>query len=260
MALEPLVFSDSVATSDSFTLIDSVDRFNLTQPASDELEFPQRLAGIGVIVPSAEHTDASDVDMRTNIPSLREPCDQYFGTIGDDVGGQSFTFPHLDLMMNPLNPGALERMQIEAKGDDGGVADRYQVVLLGTDGGQRSIPDGPRRTLTFSTTDAPTAANTYNRLGIELDQTLQNGNYEVIGTQVYGTDVAAFGLDFENRTGIYGGIGLKDETSSPVPYQQPGALNSGYGQFRDSAPPDLVAYMNGTTDDVRGHIDIVGPV
>jgi len=213
-----------------------------------------------VIVPSAEHNNAADVDARSNIPSLREPTDMYFGTVGDETGGQSYPFAHPDLRDGLLNPGALERMQVEMKGDDGGTPDRYQVVLLGTDGGGRSIPDGPRRTITFSTTDAPTQANAHNRMGIDLDQTLQNGDYEVIGCQVYGTDVAAFGFDFEGRTGIYGGIGLSDETSSPIPFQQPAALGNGYGSFRDSAPPDLVAYMNGTTDDVRGHIDIVGPV
>jgi len=260
MALEPLVYFENTATSDSFTLVNSVDRFNLTQPADDELEFPQRAAGIAAIVPAAEHTNAADVDARTDIPSLREPCDIYLGAVGSTTDGFSWPAPHLDYTFDPLNPGALERMRIEMKGDDAGTADDYQTILLLTDGGGRSIPGGPRRTITFSTDDSPSTANDYNRLAISLDQNLQNGNYEIVGGQVYGTDVAAFGFDFEERTGIYGGLGLGDETDNPIPWQQPGALGNGWGQFRDEAPPDLVAYMNGTTDDVRGHIDIVGPV
>lgn len=258
MALEPLTFLETTATSDSFTILDAVDRFNLTSSDDDELEYPQRAGNIMAI--AAGSGDGSIEEARSEIPSLREPADLYVGQVNDAVLFGGYPFPHLDLGEFPVNPGALERLRFEVRGADAGTAEEYIVVLLVSDGNQRDIPDGPLRRVYFDTEDSPTTAGEYNRLGIELDQTLQNGNYEVIGTQVYGTDVSNFGFDFEGRTGIYGGFGLQSEHQANVPMQEPGALGSGYGQFRDESPPDLVAMMTGTTDDVQGHIDIVGPL
>jgi len=73
-------------------------------------------------------------------------------------------------------------------------------------------------------------------------------------------DGVVFGLDFEDRTGIYGGFTVEDEHDAIPPMQQPGGLNSGYGQFRDDAPPDLVLFTTGTTNDIEGHLDIIGPL
>lgn len=261
MALEPLTFFENTSTSDTFTVVDAVDRFNLTSPAADELEYPQRAGNITAIAAGSGTGGAGLIEeARSEIPSLREPSDVYIGQVNNDVLFGGYYFPHLDLSSVSLNPGALERLRFEVRGEDAGVAEDYIVVLLTSDGGAREIPAGPYRRLFFETTDSPSTAGAYNRLGISLDQTLQNGNYEIIGGQVYGTDVQNFGFDFENRTGIYGGFGLQSDNDAHIPFQEPGALGSGWGQFRDESPPDLVAFMTGTTDDVEGHIDIVGPV
>lgn len=260
MALEPLTFFESRATSDTFSIINAVDRFNLTSQANDELEYPQRAGNLVAIAAGSGSGSGSVEEVRTEIPSLREPADLYVGQVNDSTLFGGYYFPHLDLRNQPVNPGALERLRFEARGNDGGTPEEYIIVLLASDGGAREIPGGSYRRVYFETTDSPTTAGEYNRMGIELDQTLQNGNYEVIGAQVRGTDVNNFGFDFEDRTGIYGGFAVQDEHDSHIPFQEPGALGNGWGQFRDESPPDLVAFMTGTTDDVEGHIDIVGPV
>jgi len=75
-------------------------------------------------------------------------------------------------------------------------------VLMASDGGARSIPDGPQRRIFFSGESQPTVAGEFNRIGISLDQTLQNGDYEVVGASVRNTGSVAFGLDFEDRSGV----------------------------------------------------------
>jgi hypothetical protein len=70
----------------------------------------------------------------------------------------------------------------------------------------------------------------------------------------------AYGLDFEDRTGVYGGFTVEGEHQAIAPMQQPGGLNSGYGQFRDDAPPDVVIFTTAVGNDVEGHLDIIGPL
>lgn len=260
MALEPIVWRESTSTSDAFTNIAAVDRFNLNVPATDEIEHPERSAGIAMMY-AGSATGSGDIEeVRTEISSLREPTDMYLGQVHDDVTPGSWPFPLLDLQDNPINPGVHERLKVEAKGADGGTPEAYAVCFMLDDGAGRSIPSGPRRRVFFDGDSAPGSANAWNRIGISLDQTLQNGVYEVIGAQVRHADGLAFGFDFDDRTGVYGGFCVPDEHAPPVPFQQPGALGSGWGQFRDEAPPDLVIFGDGTTDDIEGHIDIVGPV
>jgi len=259
MALEPLVFFENTATTDSFTRLSAVDRFNLNTDGT-ELEFPSRLTGIPVLYAGSGTGSGSIEEARSDIPSLREPSDIYLGQVNDDTKPGSYFFPHQDNSLNPYAPGARQDMEFEVRGADGGAAEDYTVVLFGSDGGSRSIPDGPQRRIFFEGDSAPSTADAFNRIGISLDQTLQNGNYEVVGASVRHADGVVFGLDFEDRTGIYGGFCQTDEHDAVPPMQQPGGLNSGYGQFRDDAPPDLVLFTTGTTNDIEGHLDIIGPL
>jgi len=259
MALEPLVYFENTSTSDSFTKISAENNFDLNVSGT-ELEFPSRLSGIALLYAGSGSGSGSIEEVRTDIPSLREPSDIYLGNVNDNVLPGSYFFPHQDNTDAPYNPGARQDMEIEVRGADGGAAEDYCVVLFGTDGGQRSIPSGPQRRIFFEANSAPSTADEFNRLEISLDQTLQQGNYEVVGASVRHADGVAFGLDFENRTGIYGGFCQTSEHDAVPPMQQPRALGSGYGQFRDDNPPDLLVFTTGTTNDVEGHLDIVGPV
>jgi hypothetical protein len=259
MALEPLVFFSNTATSDTFTRLSAVDRFNLNTDDT-ELEFPSRNTAIPIIYAGSGTGSGSIEEARTDIPSLREPSDIYVGQVNDDVQPGDYFFPHQDNSLNPFQPGARQDMEIEVRGADGGTPEDYVVVMMASDGGARSIPDGPQRRIFFEGDSQPSTADAFNRVGISLDQTLQNGDYEVVGASVRNTGSVAFGLDFEDRSGIYGGFTVEGEHQAIAPMQQPGGLNSGYGQFRDDAPPDIVLFTTATGNDVEGHLDIIGPL
>jgi hypothetical protein len=259
MALEPLVYFESTATNDTFTKLTAVDSFNLNTDGT-ELEFPSRNASIPILYAGSGNGAGSIEEARTDIPSLREPSDIYVGQVNDDVQPGGYFFPHQDNSLNPYTPGARQDMEIEVKGADAGTAEEYVVVLMASDGGARSIPDGPQRRIFFSGESQPTTAGEFNRIGISLDQTLQNGDYEVVGASVRNTGSVAYGLDFEDRSGVYGGFTVENEHQPVAPMQQPGGLDSGYGQFRDDAPPDVVLFTTSTGTDVEGHLDIIGPL
>jgi hypothetical protein len=259
MALEPLVFFEEISTSNSFTRLSAADRFNLNVDDT-ELEFPSRNTSIPILYAGSADGSGDIEEARTDIPSLREPSDIYVGQVNDDVQPGGYFFPHQDNSLNPFQPGARQDMEVEVRGADGGSAEDYVVVLMASDGGQRSIPDGPQRRIFFSGESTTSTADAFNRVGIDLDQTLQNGDYEVVGASVRSTGSVAFGLDFEDRSGIYGGFTVENEHQAIAPMQQPGGLDSGYGQFRDDAPPDVVLFTTSSGEDVEGHLDIIGPL
>jgi hypothetical protein len=134
MALEPLVYFESTATNDTFTKLSAVDSFNLNTDGT-ELEFPSRNASIPILYAGSGNGAGSIEEARTDIPSLREPCDIYVGQVSDDVQPGGYFFPHQDNSLNPYTPGARQDMEIEVKGADAGTAEEYVVVLMAVTAG-----------------------------------------------------------------------------------------------------------------------------